>query len=53
MKIDTNNVYNIDCIEGMKLMEENSVDLILTSPPYNLNINYTDYQDKKPIGNNL
>lgn len=43
MKIEPNNIYNIDCIEGMKLMEENSVDLILTSPPYNLNINYTDY----------
>lgn len=33
MKIDTNNVYNIDCIEALKSMEENSVNLILTSPP--------------------
>lgn len=49
MTIENNNIYNIDCIQGMKLMEENSVDLILTSPPYNLNINYSDYQDKQPI----
>ena len=49
MKIETNNIYNLDCIEGMKLIEENSIDLILTSPPYNLNIEYKDYQDKQPI----
>lgn len=49
MKIESNNIYNMDCIEGLKSMEENSVDLILTSPPYNLDINYSDYKDKQPI----
>lgn len=32
MTIDT--VYNMDCIEGMKGMEQDSVDCIITSPPY-------------------
>ncbi len=38
---------HIDCIEGMRTMESASVDLVVTSPPYNLGINYTTYQDKK------
>lgn len=40
-----NKIYNLDCIEGMKLMEENSVDLVVTSPPYNVGIDYDVYQD--------
>ena len=28
-------IINKDCIEGMKEMEESSVDCIVTSPPYN------------------
>ena len=29
-------LHNKDCIEAMKSIEDNSVDLILTDPPYNL-----------------
>lgn len=35
-----NHVYTIDAIEGLKQLEDNSVDLIFTDPPYNININY-------------
>ena len=28
--------YNMDCMEGMKQLKDNSIDLIITSPPYNL-----------------
>lgn len=31
-------IYNRDCLEGMKEMDDNSVDLIVTSPPYNKHI---------------
>lgn len=34
-----------DCVEGMKAMDEESVDLVVTSPPYNLGIGYEKYQD--------
>jgi len=30
----TNKIYCIDCIEGLKQLEDNSIDLILTDPPY-------------------
>ena len=29
-------LYNMDCMEAMKEMPDKSVDLIITSPPYNL-----------------
>lgn len=40
--------YLRDCLEGMKELDDNSVDAIVTSPPYNLNIKYGKYQDQKP-----
>lgn len=33
--MELNKIYNIDCIEGLKQLEDNSIDLIITSPPYN------------------
>lgn len=38
--IELNKIYNEDCLEGMKRMESGSVDLIITSPPYNLGNNH-------------
>lgn len=29
MKIVVNNIYNMDCVEGMKLIDDNFVDLII------------------------
>ena len=42
-KIKLNSVYHSDCIELMKSMEENSVDLTVTSPPYDELRNYNGY----------
>ena len=35
MEIKKNNVYNMDCMAGMKYMPDNSVDFTLTDIPYN------------------
>ncbi|MEE8448762.1 MAG: site-specific DNA-methyltransferase [Thermodesulfobacteriota bacterium] len=42
-------LYNEDCVKGMisRLLKE-SVDVIVTSPPYNLGTNYSRYQDAIP-----
>ena len=32
--MEINKVYNYDCIEGLRLMEDESVDCCVTSPPY-------------------
>ena len=41
-------IYLDDCIDGMKQLTDQSVDAVVTSPPYNLNIKYNKYNDKKP-----
>ena len=46
-KIDRNRIYNLDCIKGMNSMSQESVDVIVTSPPYNIGIQYNLYQDNK------
>ncbi len=35
-----NKIHNNDCIKGMEQLEEESVDLIIADPPYNLNKNF-------------
>jgi site-specific DNA-methyltransferase (adenine-specific) len=31
-----NKIYNMDCLEGIKLIDDNSIDSIVTDPPYEL-----------------
>ena len=41
--IEYNKIYNMDCLEGMKLLENNSIDLTVTSPPYDDLRKYNGY----------
>ncbi len=34
--MELNSIINQDCLEGMKTLEDNTVDLIIADPPYNL-----------------
>jgi site-specific DNA-methyltransferase (adenine-specific) len=36
-----------DCVEGMKQLDTQSVDVVVTSPPYNIGKDYNRYDDKK------
>lgn len=36
-----------DCIEGMRQLADESVDLVVTSPPYNLGVKYRNYHDSR------
>ena len=36
-KIETDHIYNQDCIEGMKSIPKNKVDLVITDPPFAIN----------------
>jgi site-specific DNA-methyltransferase (adenine-specific) len=40
--------YLADCIDVFGQLPERSVDVIVTSPPYNLGIRYSTYQDAMP-----
>lgn len=37
--LEYNKIYNMDCIEGIKLLEDNSIDLVVIDPPYKLDLN--------------
>ena len=43
--IETGKIINGDCIEVMKTLPEGSVDLVVTSPPYNCGIKYDVHVD--------
>ena len=47
--METNKIYNGDCIEVMKTMTESSIDLIVTSPPYGVGIAYDTHNDDVPF----
>jgi site-specific DNA-methyltransferase (adenine-specific) len=47
--IETGKIINGDCIEVMKTFPEGSVDLLVTSPPYNVNISYDVHKDDLPM----
>jgi site-specific DNA-methyltransferase (adenine-specific) len=47
--IETGKIINGDCIEVMKTLPEGSVDLVVTSPPYNCGIKYDTHIDTLPM----
>ena len=40
-------LYLMDCLEGMAALDEGSVTVVVTSPPYNIGVNYRTYEDSK------
>ena len=56
--MEFNNVYNIDCLQGLKQLEKDSINLTVTSPPYDSLRTYGDVTDWsfeifKPIAKEL
>lgn len=41
--MELNKIYNMDCLEGLKLLGDNSIDLTVTSPPYDDLRKYNGY----------
>jgi DNA modification methylase len=41
--LELNKIYDMDCVEGMKMLPDESVDLIVTSPPYWKGFEYEAY----------
>ncbi len=50
--LEVNKIYNMDCIDGMKLLDDNSIDAIVTDPPYGLGFmgKEWDIYDKTQFG---
>lgn len=41
-------VFGGDCLKGLKRLSAGSVDVVVTSPPYNIGISYRSYDDRRP-----
>jgi len=49
-----NKIFCMDCIKGMKEnIPTKSVDVIVTSPPYNIGVKYNSHQDNMPFNEYL
>jgi len=48
--METNKIYNGDCVELFKELGDNTIDLVVTSPPYNVGIAYDTHKDDVPMG---
>ena len=52
--LELNVIHNVDCLKGLSLLPDNSVDLCITSPPYNLgNTHHTGNKRHCPYNDDL
>jgi site-specific DNA-methyltransferase (adenine-specific) len=49
MTIETNKIINGDCVVEMGKLPESSIDLVVTSPPYNVGIDYDTHDDEQSM----
>jgi site-specific DNA-methyltransferase (adenine-specific) len=43
MKVE---IYQTDCVVGLRRLGAESVDIVVTSPPYNIGVSYRSYADR-------
>jgi site-specific DNA-methyltransferase (adenine-specific) len=51
--LQLNKIYNSDCIIGMKKIPDNSADIIICDPPYNIGKDFGNNSDKQDLQNYL
>lgn len=44
-----NRIYRGDCREVLQKIPDDSIDLVVTSPPYNVGVDYGSYDDEVPL----
>jgi site-specific DNA-methyltransferase (adenine-specific) len=47
--IETGKIINGDCVKVMKSLPDGCIDLLVTSPPYNVNVSYDVYDDGRSM----
>jgi site-specific DNA-methyltransferase (adenine-specific) len=52
-EIETNQIHNEDCIIGMKKIKNESVDIIICDPPYNIGKDFGNDSDKQKMDDYL
>jgi site-specific DNA-methyltransferase (adenine-specific) len=49
LELELNNIYNEDCISGMKKIKSETVDIIICDPPYNIGKDFGNNSDKQEM----
>lgn len=44
-----NRIYNQDCLQGLKKLEDDCADIIIADPPYNIGVNFGNNKDNLPL----
>lgn len=52
-ELEMNTIYNEDCIQGMKKINSETVDIIICDPPYNIGKDFGNDSDKQDINTYL
>jgi len=47
--MELDKIYYMDCLDGLKELDNNSIDLVFTDPPYNIGRDYNNHNDAMPI----
>ena len=47
--LETNKIIQGNCVEVMASLPESTIDLIVTSPPYNVGIDYDTHDDRQSM----
>lgn len=53
VEIERNKIHNMDCIIGMKKMKNESVDIVICDPPYNIGKDFGNDSDKQKMSDYL
>jgi site-specific DNA-methyltransferase (adenine-specific) len=53
LNININEIYNIDCRDFIPQLPDNYINLVVTSPPYNVDLSYDEYNDSLSYKNYL
>ena len=50
---ELNKIYNIDCINGIKKLKDETIDIIICDPPYNIGKDFGNNSDKQQFNDYL
>lgn len=51
--LNLNKLYTIDCLDGMRQLDNETAQIIIVDPPYNIGKDFGNNKDKKPINDYL
>jgi site-specific DNA-methyltransferase (adenine-specific) len=46
-RLEINRIHRMDCLEGLRELGSGVVDVVVTSPPYNIGVRYRSYDDRR------